>query len=145
MSFETVRLRLVNASQAHSALATLWTQIKPWVMDGHTLSLEVKAETRSTEQNRKFHALCSDVAKSGIEWAGKTRTAAEWKVLFVSGHSIATKDGAEMVPGLESEFVNLRESTATMSKARGSSLIEYTLAWCAMHDVRLPTYESEGT
>lgn len=28
-----------------------------------------------------------------------------------------------MVPGIEGEFVNLRESTAAMSKARGGSLI----------------------
>jgi hypothetical protein len=27
--------------------------------------------------------------------------------------------------------------TAAMSKKRGSSLIEYTLAWCAANDVRL--------
>jgi hypothetical protein len=40
-----------------------------------------------------------------------------------------------MVPGLEGEFVNLRESTALMSKARAASLIEYALAFCAMHGV----------
>lgn len=53
-------------------------------------------------------------------------------------------DGADMVPGLESEFVNLRESTANMSVARSSSLIEYVVAWCAMNDVRLPAYEREA-
>jgi hypothetical protein len=42
-----------------------------------------------------------------------------------------------MVPGIEGEFVNLRESTARMSKARGSSLIEYTLAFVAMHDIKI--------
>ena len=64
---------------------------------------------------------------------GKRRTADEWKVLLVSGHSVATKRGAEIVPGLEGEFVNLRESTASMDKARGSSLIEYTMAFMANH------------
>jgi hypothetical protein len=52
-------------------------------------------------------------------------------VLLVSGHAVATKLGAEIIPGLEGEFVNIRESTARMTKARSSSLIEYALAWCA--------------
>jgi hypothetical protein len=68
-----------------------------------------------------------------MQWGGKPRTAAQWKVLMVSGHAVATKEGAEMVPGVEGEFVNLRESTAAMSVRRSSSLIEYTLAFMAMN------------
>ena len=97
--------------------------------------IEVLAKelTRTSEQNAKFHAICSDLAKSQVQWAGKRRTVAQWKVLLVSGHATATKEGSEMVPGLEGEFVNLRESTAQMSKSRGSSLIEYSAAFCAMN------------
>lgn len=86
---------------------------------------------RSADQNAKFHALCSDLAASGAKWFGKPRTPAQWKVLLVSGHAMATREGAEMVPGIEGEFVNIRESTAAMTQARGSSLIEYTLAFIA--------------
>jgi hypothetical protein len=103
----------------------------------------VKEPTRNGDQNAKFHALCSDIAKSGLEWAGKRRSAAQWKVLLVSGHATATKEGAEMVPGLEGEFVNVRESTALMSVRRSSSLIEYALAFCAMNEVRLSEPERE--
>lgn len=99
--------------------------------------VEVKEPNRTLEQNAKFHAICSDLAKSGLEWAGKTRTAMQWKVLLVSGHAIATKEQAEIVPGLEGEFINIRESTALMSKKRGASLIEYTLAFCAQQGVNL--------
>ena len=62
---------------------------------------------------------------------GKPRSAAQWKVLLVSGHAVATKNEAEIVPGLEGEFVNLRESTALMSVKRSSSLIEYATAYLA--------------
>lgn len=96
---------------------------------------EFKDASRTLDQNAKFHAICSDVAKSGAKWMGKMRTADQWKVLFVSGHAIATGLGAEVIPGLEGEFVNIRESTAKMSKRRGSSLIEYVLAWCAENDI----------
>jgi hypothetical protein len=106
--------------------------------------VHVKPPKRSTDQNAKFHAICSDIAKSGLQWAGKTRNAAQWKVLLVSGHATATKEGAELVPGLEGEFVNIRESTALMSVRRGASLIEYALAFCAMHEVRLSETEREA-
>lgn len=91
--------------------------------------------SRTADQNAKFHALCTDLAKSGFAWMGKPRTSEQWKVLLVSGHAMATKEGAELVPGIEGEFVNLRESTATMSKKRSSSLIEYTLAFCAANGI----------
>jgi hypothetical protein len=73
---------------------------------------------------------------------GKVRTPQEWKTLLVSGHAIATGYGAEVIAGLEGELVNIREPTSKMSVKRGSSLIEYTLAFCAMNDIKLP-YRSE--
>ena len=91
----------------------------------------IKPQTRTGEQNALFHALCGELA--GKEWAGKPRDAPAWKVLLVSGHAVATKETSDIVPGLEGEFVNLRESMALMSKARGSSLIEYAQAFVALH------------
>lgn len=87
----------------------------------------VKKPTRSLEQNAKFHAVCQNLA--GREWAGKPRSAMEWKVLLVSGHAVATDGSADIVDGLEGEVVNLRESTAAMTKARGASLIDYAESW----------------
>lgn len=91
--------------------------------------IKVQPPKRSLDQNAKFHAICSDLA--GVPWAGKPRSAAEWKVLLVSGHAVATKEGAEVVPGIEGEFINIRESTAAMSKKRGASLIEYAQAFAS--------------
>ncbi len=129
--------RLWGQVQAHQAIEAAWLYVKPLVLADHRLVLEVRPENRSLDQNAHFHALCGDLAASGLPWAGKPRKAEEWKVLLVSGHSIATKQGSDMVPGIEGEFVNLRESTARMSRARASSLIEYTLAFCAEHGVAL--------
>lgn len=106
-------------------------------------SVTLAEPRRNVDQNAKFHAICSDLAKSGLQWAGKTRSADQWKVLLVSGHAVATKEGAEMVPGLEGEFVNVRESTALMSVRRSSSLIEYALAFCHTNGVRLSEPEME--
>ncbi len=58
------------------------------------------------------------------------------EVLLISGHAVATKQEAEVVPGLEGEYVNIRESSAEMSVKRMSSLIEYTIAWATGQGVR---------
>jgi NinB protein len=93
--------------------------------------------TRNGDQNAKFHAICGDLAKSGLPWAGKKRTTAQWKVLLVSGHAVATSEGSEIIPGLEHEFINIRESTALMSKRRSASLITYAIAFCDLNGVAL--------
>lgn len=125
LAHSTARTRAIHAAQ---------TAPEGW-------QVIIKPSTRTADQNAKFHAICSDIAKSGTKWAGKRRTAAQWKVLLVSGHAVATNEGAEIVPGLENEFVNLRESTALMSKKRGASLIEYTLAFCVAEGISINDYE----
>lgn len=130
-------LRLYNAQQGYQAIKQAWEFAKGWLTaGGKRLVLEVRPETRSDRQNRLLHALFADVAAQA-PWMGQKRTPAEWKVLFVSGHSVATKQGAELVPGLEHEFVNIRESTARMSKARMASLLDYVTAWAVAHGVEL--------
>ena len=95
--------------------------------DGFKVTVQPKG--RSLDQNAKFHAICEELEKLGVAWAGKARDASEWKVLLVSGHTAATKGETEIVQGLEGEFINIRESTAKMDKQRGSSLIEYATAF----------------
>lgn len=98
--------------------------------------VEIKPRTRSLDQNAMLHALFSEASKTAT-WQGRKLTPTQWKVLFISGHAIATGLGADMIPGLEGEFVNIRESSAQMSVARMTSLIEYINAWIA-ENVEVP-------
>lgn len=123
-------LRLVSNAVRQRAIDAIWGAPDEAVVT-------IAEPTRNADQNAKFHALCTDLAKSGVQWAGKPRTAAQWKVLMVSGHAMATNEGAEIIPGVEGEFVNIRESTALMSKRRGSSLIEYTVAFLVTHGIEM--------
>ena len=122
--------RLVHDMAKKRAIAA----IEALSLDGWII--EIREATRTLEQNAKFHAMCGDIAKSPLQWAGKRRTARQWKVLLVSGHAVVTNEASEIIPGLEGEFINIRESTALMSKRRGSSLIEYTLAFGTKHEVK---------
>jgi hypothetical protein len=109
--------------------------------DGHVLVLQ--EPTRTVRQNAMLHSLFSQIAKQA-EFHGRRLTAIQWKTLLVSAHAVATGIGTDMVPGLEGEWVNIRESTAQMGVKRLNSLIEYTLAWAADNDIRIaadPGYE----
>ena len=100
--------------------------------EGYVVRVEPK--TRSLEQNARLHALFTEASRR-LTWQGRKLSADQWKVLFISGHAIATGRGADMIPGLEGEFVNVRESSARMSVARLTSLMEYVEAWMAEHEV----------
>lgn len=94
---------------------------------------KIRPPTRSLDQNAKLHALFSDLAAQHTHY-GRKLSADQWKVLMISGHAIATGLGVDMVPGLEGEFVNIRESSASMTVARMTSLIEYVVAYMAQHE-----------
>jgi hypothetical protein len=96
----------------------------------------IQPETRTDEQNSRFHATCGEVSKQ-ILFNERKLALPQWKVLFISGHAIATGLGADMVQGLENEVVNIRESSAQMSIKRMASVIEYTTAWAVDNGVRL--------
>lgn len=98
--------------------------------------------SRSLDQNALLHAICQEVAKQ-MQWNGIKRDYLQWKLLFVSGHFIATQDEVDLDRGLEGEIINFRESTAKMNKERFNSLLDYIHDWCAENGVRLHD-EREG-
>ena len=126
------RRKLVLGSETHRQFVGSLVATSP---PGSVVTID--PPRRTLDQNAFFHSLCGDIAKSGYEWFGKRRTQTEWKVLLVSAHASATGTGCDMVQGLEGELVQLRESTAEMDKPRSSSLIEYTISWCASHDIKI--------
>lgn len=101
----------------------------------------VKEATRSLEANARLHAMLTDI-RNQCEYMGKRRTVEFWKGLFVSGWQIATGQSPEIVPGLEGEFINIRESTATMSGKKIWSVMDYVEAWAVDNGVRFSAREA---
>lgn len=104
----------------------------------------IKEATRNADQSAKFHAICDDIAKSGKAFAGHPRTADVWKLLLISGHAHVEGKGSDIIAGIEHEWVNIRESTAQMSRSRMSSLIEYATSWCMANDIILNDPKETG-
>lgn len=130
---ETQTFRLVHAAARASAAYAAKT-----APDGYVCV--VRPPNRSLDQNAKAHAMFSDIAKAKPVWNGINMDAEDWKALLIVSHAVATKDGSpyRMVPDLEgSGFVQLRESSARMSKDRASSLIEYVTSWAVGQGITL--------
>lgn len=129
--------RLVNPTVRAYAIEAVHSAPDGWLV-------EIKEPKRTLDQGAMFHAICGDIAKSGFKFMGKPHSAAVWKRLLISGHAVATKEPSEIVPGLENEFVNIRESTALMSVRRAGSLITYTLAYCDTNGIALTETRKGG-
>lgn len=102
---------------------------------------------RSLRQNNTFHDMCDDIAKARPHWNGLRMTPEDWKQLLVLSHAVAAKGDTDamnirLVPDLEGGgLVQLRESTARMSKARGTSLIDYVIAWATGQGIAITVPE----
>ncbi|WP_313063313.1 recombination protein NinB [Atlantibacter hermannii] len=99
------------------------------------VTIRISDYKRNLDQNARFHAMLGDIARQ-VKWCGKQLKPEQWKVLLISGHAVATKQPADIVPGIEGEFVNIRESSAEMSVGRMASLIDYVMAWAVGQGVR---------
>lgn len=127
---------LSEKAQARAAFGVAYERGMAHVLQGGRAVLELRPERRSDVQNARLHAMFSDIAKHHL-FNGRRLTIEQVKVLFISGHSIATGNGADLVVGLEGEAVNIRESSARMSVARMASLIEYVQCWAANNGLEL--------
>lgn len=123
MSFETIRIKLINAQQGRTAIIDVCERIKPWLVAGHPLSLEVKAETRSTEQNRLLWSCLRDLSQQ-VEWYGEKLTDEEWKDFLT-----AALRKERVVPGMNGGFVVLGQRTSKMTKAEMTELIDLAHAF----------------
>lgn len=125
---ERQRYHLINESVRANALNAVKSAPDKFIID-------IRKPTRKLSQNAKFHVMLADIARQ-VQWCGKWLKPEQWKVLLISGHAVATKQEADVLPGLEGEYVNIRESSAQMSVKRMASLIEYTTAWAIGQGVR---------
>lgn len=96
--------------------------------------VEVKEPTRSLAQNALLWSLLNQVSQSVI-WYGKKLTSEDWKAVFT-----ASLKNQQVVPGIDSGFVVLGQSTSKMTKAQLSELTELILAFGAQHNVEFKEY-----
>ena len=128
---ERMTLTMWSAQQGHTALMRAWSEcIKPMLTAGHKMTLEVKKQTRSTEQNARMWAMLTEISDQ-VNWYGRKLTPTEWKHVFSA--SLKKQD---VVPGLDGGFVVLGQSTSNMTRAEMSDLQTLMEAFGAQQGVK---------
>ena len=77
-----MKYELRTPEQATSLMQTIWPKVKEAIKSGKQLSLEIKAISKSREQEEKYHAMIGEIAKQA-QHLGATWTSEEWKRLLV--------------------------------------------------------------
>lgn len=134
---ERMTMRLWEPAQAHKQLMHAWAEcIKPMLVGGHRLVLEVKPEPRSSEQNRLLHAALTDISQQ-VEWMGKKLSVEVWKRLCMASWLREKKEQPMLIPALDGNgFDVIFERTSKLSRTQCSELLEWCFAFGAEHEVK---------
>jgi hypothetical protein len=136
---ERMTIQLYQPVQAHAALAQSWQDyIKPMLMAGNRLELEVKPQKRSLKENAMLHAMLTYISKH-LEWAGKKRDVETWKRLMVASWRRARNEHVEILPALDGHGVDIVfRRTSELTRSECAELIEFIFAWGSMQGFHIP-------
>ena len=135
---QRITLTLWNPQQAHQGITHAWTEcVKPMLMAGHRLVMEVKPETRSSAQNRRLWAMLTDISNQ-VDWYGRKLSQEDWKHIFTAALS-----KQDVVPGIDGGFVVLGKSTSKMTKGEMAELQTLMEAFGAEKGVKFTAQEDE--
>ena len=120
---------LYAPEQAREAFRRAWERAKASTMDGHRMVLELRPETRSSQENRLLHALIGEIAAQK-EWAGSKRDPETWKRLLVAAWSRVQGQAIEVLPALDGHGVDIVPvRTSKLTKSECADLITFIQAW----------------
>ena len=130
--------RLENSKQAHALILKVWEKMKTALDSGKCLTMEIKAESKTRDQEEKYHCMIADIAKQA-QHQGARWSAEDWKRLLLhefakqanlpQGRIVASLDGTGIVQlGLQSR---------KLTKEQGAEFIEFLYSWAAQNGVTL--------
>ena len=119
----------IQPDQLMPKLQEVWDLVSKGIKGGAVV-VTLGREKRSKSQNARLWATLTDVADQ-VEWHGQKLSQEDWKHIFT-----ASLIKQRAVPGIDSGFVVLGQSTSKLSKAQFSDLLELIYAFGANHGVR---------
>jgi hypothetical protein len=127
---------LQTPEQASALMAKIWPKVKDSLRSGKVLRLEIKAQSRSEEQNAKYHAMLSEIATQA-QHLGAKWSAEDWKRLLVDLFAKETGlQGGKIIPSLDSNgIVQLGLQTRDFTKEQAMEFITFLEAWGAINGI----------
>ena len=127
---------LQTPEQASVVMAKIWPKVKDTLKAGKALRMEIKADSRSDEQNAKYHAMLSEIAVQAQHMGAKW-DAESWKrfLVYEFCKQLGLPQG-QIVPSLDgSGIVQLGLQTRDFSKERAAEFIEFLETWATDKEI----------
>jgi hypothetical protein len=127
---------LQTAEQATALMASVWPKIKDSLKAGKQLRMEIKAESKSRDQEEKYHAMISEIATQAQHLGAKWSTE-DWKRLLVDLFAKETGlQGGKIIPSLDGQgIVQLGLQTRNFTKEQAMEFITFLEAWGARNGI----------
>ena len=135
---ERLTIQLYQPVQAHQAIRQAWEQcVKPMLVAGHRMVLEVKPQKRSNPQNARLHAMLTELSAQ-CDWCGQKLPMEVWKRLCMAAWMREERQSPQLVPALDGHGVDIiYERTSKLSKDECGRLMEWIEAFAAERGVLL--------
>ena len=128
---------LDSYEQAQSLMNNLWPKVKESLKSGKKLTLEIKEQSKTRDQERLYHAIISDIAKQAQHMGAKWE-AEDWKRLLVDQFMRQNLEVTKVIPNLDNNgIVQLGFQTRSFTKEQASEFVEFLLAWCVENGIEL--------
>jgi hypothetical protein len=127
---------LQSQEQASALMAKIWPKVKDSLKAGKLLRLEIKAESRSDEQNAKYHAMLGEIAEQASHIGAKW-DAEDWKRLLVDKFvREELSEVTKVIPNLDNNgIVQLGLQTRNFTKEQAMDFITFLEAWGANNGI----------
>lgn len=97
----------------------------------------VEIAQRSDAQNRRLHAMITDISKRK-QWAGEWLDVETWKRLLTAAYCRAKKESAVFYPALDGQgFDVVYRRTSHMSKKEMVDFCDYVTWYCAENEIEV--------
>jgi hypothetical protein len=127
---------LHTAEQASTLMASIWPKVKESLKAGKQLRMEIKAESKSRDQEEKYHAMLGEIATQAQHFGAKWSTE-DWKRLLVDLFARETGlQGGKIIPSLDGQgIVQLGLQTRNFTKEQAMEFITFLEAWGASNGI----------
>jgi hypothetical protein len=127
---------LQTPEQAKALIDKIWPKVIDNLKTGKLLRMEIKAESKSRDQEEKYHAMIGEIAKQaqhlGAKWSIE-----DWKRLLVDLYAKETGlHGGKIIPSLDGMgIVQLGLQTRNFTKEQAMDFITFLEAWGANNGI----------
>lgn len=131
---------ILSPDNARERMAAAWDFAKRFLELGRAASVTVEEfkQTRTKEQNDKFHAICQDISKQR-PWAGVWLDEEGWKRLFIDAWArMEGRAQCRVVPSLDGlSVVSIGIQSRRTTPAEMDEIITLAESWAVDNGVRL--------